>query len=54
MAMPTLIKKTILISAQCGANGTTIASFDTAPPAWVRAVREGFEEAWVTVTPPRR
>ena len=48
-ATPRLIKETILISAKCGADGTTIASYDTATPELMRAVREGFEEAGVEV-----
>ncbi len=48
-ATPELIKETILMSAQCGADGTTIASYDTAPAHLMRAVREGFEEAGITV-----
>lgn len=48
-ATPELIKETILMSAQCGADGTTIASYDTATPKLMRAVREGFEEAGITV-----
>lgn len=51
---PELVKETILMSAQCGADGTTIASYDTATPALMRAVREGFEEAGIAVVPPRR
>jgi hypothetical protein len=50
-ATPALIKETILMSAQCGADGTSIASYDTATPALMRAVREGFEEAGITVEP---
>ena len=53
-ATPALIKETILMSAQCGADGTTIASYDTATPTLLRAVREGFEEAGIEVTPPAR
>jgi hypothetical protein len=53
-ATPALIKETILMSAQCGADGTTIASYDTATPALLRAVREGFEEAGIEVAPPAR
>ncbi len=53
-ATPALIKETILMSAQCGADGTTIASYDTATPALLRAVREGFEEAGIEVTAPGR
>jgi hypothetical protein len=49
-ATPALIKETIMMSAQCGADGTTIANYDTATPALMRAVREGFEEAGITVT----
>jgi hypothetical protein len=48
-ATPELIKETILMSAQCGADGTTIASYDTATPKLMRAVREGFEEAGITI-----
>ena len=48
-ATPALIKETILMSAQCGADGTTIASYDTATPALLRAVREGFAEAGIEV-----
>lgn len=48
-ATPELIKETILMSAKCGADGTTIANYDTATPALMRAVREGFEEAGIVV-----
>ena len=48
-ATPELIRETILMSAQCGADGTTIASYDTATPKLMRAVREGFEEAGITI-----
>jgi hypothetical protein len=48
-ATPELIKETIRLSAQCGADGTSIASYDTAPKSLMRAVREGFEEAGITV-----
>ena len=37
------------MSAQCGADGTTIAHYDTAPPHLMRAVREGFEELGIVV-----
>jgi len=50
-ATPELIKETILMSAKCGADGTTIANYDTATPELMRAVREGFEEAGITVKP---
>ena len=53
-ATPALIKETILMSAQCGADGTTIASYDTATPALLRAVREGFAEAGIEVAAPAR
>ena len=46
---PELIKETIRMSAQCGADGTTIASYDTATPELMRVVREGFEEAGIVV-----
>jgi hypothetical protein len=48
-ATPALIKETIRMSAQCGADGTTIAHPDTAPPELMRAVREGFEEVGISV-----
>ena len=48
-ATPALIKETIRISAQCGADGTTIANYDTATPELMRAVREGFEESGIEV-----
>ena len=48
-ATPELIKKAIRISAKCGADGTTIANYDTATPELMRAVREGFEEAGIEV-----
>ena len=32
-----------------GADGTTIAHYDTAQPHLMRAVREGFEELGITV-----
>ena len=39
------------MSAQCGADGTTIASYDTATPKLMRAVREGLDEAGVKIEP---
>jgi hypothetical protein len=48
-ATPELIKETIRMSAQCGADGTTIAHYDTAPSHLMRAVREGFEELGIVV-----
>jgi hypothetical protein len=48
-ATPELIKETIRMSAKCGADGTTIANYDTATPELMRAVREGFEEAGISV-----
>lgn len=48
-ATPELIKRAIKISAKCGADGTTIANYDTATPELMRAVREGFEEAGIEV-----
>ena len=51
-ATPALIKETIQMSAQCGADGTTIAHPDTAPPELMRAVRQSFEELGIVV--PRR
>lgn len=50
-ATPELIKETIRISAQCGADGTSIAHYDTATPELMRAVREGFEEQGISVVP---
>ena len=48
-ATPDLIKETIRISAKCGADGTTIANYDTATPELMRAVREGFDEVGIVV-----
>ena len=48
-ATPQLIKETIAMSAQCGADGTTIAHYDTATPQLMRAVREGFAEAGIVI-----
>jgi hypothetical protein len=48
-ATPELIKETIRISAECGADGTTIANYDTATPALMKAVREGFDEVGIEV-----
>ena len=48
-ATPELIYETIAMSARCGADGTTIAHFDTAPPHLMRAVREGFDRAGIIV-----
>jgi hypothetical protein len=48
-ATPELIKETIRMSAKAGADGTTIANYDTASPELMRAVREGFEAAGITV-----
>ena len=48
-ATPELIVETIRMSAQCGADGTTIAHYDTTPPHLMRAVREGFEEWGIVV-----
>ena len=48
-ATPDLIKETIRMSAKAGADGTTIANYDTATPELMRAVREGFEEVGITV-----
>ena len=48
-ATPELIVETIRMSAQCGADGTTIAHYDTAPQHLMRAVREGFEELGIVV-----
>lgn len=48
-ATPALIKETIRMSAKCGADGTTIAHYDTATPELMRAVREGFEEVGIEV-----
>jgi hypothetical protein len=53
-ATPALILETIRMSAQCGADGTTIAHPDTAPPELMRAVREGFEEVGIVVRPYNR
>ena len=53
-ATPALIIETIRMSAQCGADGTTIAHPDTAPPELMRAVREGFEQAGIVVRPQQR
>jgi hypothetical protein len=50
-ATPELIVETIRMSAQCGADGTTIAHPDTAPPELMRAVREGFEQVGIEVQP---
>ena len=48
-ATPELIKETIRLSVKCGADGTSIAHYDTATPELMRAVREGFDEAGVEV-----
>jgi hypothetical protein len=53
-ATPALIVETIRMSAQCGADGTTIAHPDTAPHELMRAVREGFEQVGIVVAPQRR
>lgn len=50
-ATPELVKAGILISAQCGADALTIGHYDGAWPDCLRAIKEGIEEAGVTVDP---
>ncbi len=50
-ATPELVKRGILISAQCGADALTIGHYDGAWPDCLRAIREGIVEAGIVVDP---
>ena len=49
-ATPELVKQGILVSAQCGADGLMIGHYDGTWPDCLRAIREGIEEAGITIT----
>ena len=48
-ATPELIRKGVLISSECGADGLTLGHYDGAPLRNLEAIRQGLEEADVTV-----
>ncbi|MBC7235419.1 MAG: hypothetical protein H5T69_06220 [Chloroflexi bacterium] len=48
-ATPELVKRGILISAQCGADALTIGHYDGAWPDCLRAIGEGLDEAGIVI-----
>ncbi len=48
-ATPELIRKGVLISSECGADGLTLGHYDGAPPRNLEAISEGMKEADVRV-----
>jgi hypothetical protein len=49
-ATPELIRRGVLISSECGADGLTLGHYDGAPLRNLEAIRQGLEEADVTVS----
>jgi hypothetical protein len=48
-ATPELIRRGVVISAQCGADGITMGHYDGAPYGNLRAIKEGLEMADVEI-----
>lgn len=48
-ATPELVRKAVVISAECGADGLSLAHYDSAPLQHLRAISEGLKEAGVSV-----
>jgi hypothetical protein len=48
-ATPELVRKAVVVSAECGADGLSLAHYDSAPLPHLRAIGEGLKEAGVTV-----
>ena len=48
-ATPELVRKAVVLSAECGADGLSLAHYDSAPLPHLRAIGEGLKEAGVTV-----
>jgi hypothetical protein len=49
-ATPELIRQGVVISSECGADGLTLGHYDGAPLRNLRAIRQGLEDADVTVS----
>ncbi|MGP8243727.1 MAG: hypothetical protein ACLQVN_04310 [Bryobacteraceae bacterium] len=48
-ATPDLVRKAVVLSAECGADGLSVAHYDSSPLPYLRAISEGLKEAGVTV-----
>jgi hypothetical protein len=48
-ATPELIRKGVVISSQCGADGLSLGHYDGAPLANLEAIRQGLADADVTI-----
>ena len=48
-ATPELVRKAVVISAECGADGLSLAHYDSAPLPHLRAISEGLKDAGVSV-----
>jgi hypothetical protein len=48
-ATPELVRKAVVVSAECGADGLSLAHYDSAPLSHLRAISEGLKEAGVSV-----
>jgi hypothetical protein len=48
-ATPELIRKGVVISSQCGADGLSLGHYDGAPLANLEASRQGMADADVTI-----
>jgi hypothetical protein len=48
-ATPDLVRKAVVISAECGADGLSLAHYDSAPLPHLRAISEGLKDAGVSV-----
>ncbi len=48
-ATPELVRKAVVLSAECGADGLAVAHYDSSPLAYLRAISEGLKEAGVSV-----
>ena len=48
-ATPELVRKAVVLSAECGADGLSVAHYDSSPLQHLRAISEGLKEAGVTV-----
>jgi hypothetical protein len=46
---PELVRKAVVVSAECGADGLAVAHYDSSPLQHLRAISEGLKEAGVSV-----
>jgi hypothetical protein len=46
---PEMVRKAVVLSAECGADGLSVAHYDSSPLQHLKAIGEGLKEAGVTV-----